>query len=242
MHRALTGLALLATACTPDASPVATARAAGGPDASGADAAEAAAPSLVADAGPARSSTLIVKREGGGVPAAQALRVLHVGDSMAPLVGNYLRPIFEASGRSYFIETVVSSSTLEWAGKGLLREAMYKYDPELILISLGSNELFDPKPARRGAAVEQMVTETRGRPCMWIGPPLWKQDSGFVEVLKTHLGHCQFFDSSRLELPRMADGRHPSWTGGWRWADAVWRELGGTEPVPTGSRPKLTPD
>ena len=89
------------------------------------------------------------------VPAAQASRVLHVGDSMAPLVGNYLRSIFSSSGRQYFLETVISSSTLDWAEKGLLREAMYKYDPEVVLISLGSNELFDPKPERRGPAVAQ---------------------------------------------------------------------------------------
>lgn len=241
MHRALPGLLLLA-ACNTEASPATTARAAAGPDASPSNAAPAAAPAAPSEAASAAARPLAIQRDGGTVPAAEALRVLHVGDSMAPLVGNYLRPIFDASRRSYFIETVVSSSTLDWAGKGLLREAMYKYDPELVLISLGSNELFDPKPARRGTAVEQMVGETRGRPCLWIGPPLWKKDTGFVDVLRKHLGHCRYFDSSRLDLPRMADGRHPSWTGGWRWADAVWRELGGVGPVPTGSGPKLKPE
>ncbi len=172
------------------------------------------------------------------VPAAQASRVLHVGDSMAPLVGNYLRSIFSSSGRQYFLETVISSSTLDWAEKGLLREAMYKYDPEVVLISLGSNELFDPKPERRGPAVAQIVAQTRGRPCLWIGPPLWKKDTGFTDVLQKNLGHCRYFDSSKLDLPRMEDGRHPSWAGGWRWADAVWRELGGTEAVPGNSHPK----
>lgn len=172
------------------------------------------------------------------MPAAQAARVLHVGDSMAPLVGNYLRPIFAQSGRQYFVESVVSSSTLDWAGKGLLREAMYKYDPEVVLISLGSNELFDPKPERRGPAVAQIVAHTRGRACLWISPPLWKKDAGFTDVLKKNLGHCRYFDSSRLDLPRMEDGRHPSWAGGWQWADAVWRELGGTQSVPGNSRAK----
>lgn len=167
--------------------------------------------------------------------------MLHVGDSMAPLVGNYLRPIFAKSGRGYWIESVVSSSTLEWAQKRLMQDAMFKYDPEVVLISLGSNELFDPRPERRGAAVKQIVTDTRGRPCLWIGPPLWKPDTGFIRVLRENLGHCRYFDSTKLDLPRMEDGRHPSWSAGWRWADAVWKELGGTEPVPTGSKPPLTP-
>jgi hypothetical protein len=176
-----------------------------------------------------------VRDDAGTRAAAVASRVLHVGDSMAPLVGNFLRPLFHKQGRNYWIETVVSSSTLEWAEKRLLQDAMYKYDPEVVIVSLGSNELFDPRPARRGPAVKQIVADTRGRPCLWIGPPLWKPDTGFIAVLKQNLGHCRYFDSSKLDLPRMEDGRHPSWTGGWRWADAVWRELGGTEPVPTGS-------
>jgi hypothetical protein len=194
-----------------------------------------------APASPARDADtssldlLTVQTDAGRVPASKATRVLHVGDSMAPLVGNYLRPIFARSGRNYWIEAVMSSSTLDWAGKRLLQDAMYRYDPELILISLGSNELFDPKPERRAGAVRQIVEDTRGRPCVWIGPPLWKPDAGFVKVLKNNLGHCRYFDSSKLDLPRMEDGRHPSWNGGWHWASAVWKALGGTEPVPTGN-------
>ncbi|MCA9633533.1 MAG: hypothetical protein KC766_38045 [Myxococcales bacterium] len=154
---------------------------------------------------------------------------------MVPLVGNYLRPIFQKDGRKYYIESVTSSSTLSWDNKRLLQDAMYKYDPDLILISLGSNELFDRNPQRRAPAIKRLVADTRGRPCLWIGPPAWKEDYGFIEVLKHNLGHCRYLDSVSLELPRMADGRHPSWTGGYRWAVAVWKELGGTEAVPDGN-------
>lgn len=192
-----------------------------------------AAPAAAPSADP--TGPLLLTTDAGLVPAAKAVRVLHVGDSMAPLVGNYLRSIFWRSGRNYWVEATVSSSTLDWAGKRLLQDAMYKYDPDLILISLGSNELFDPRPERRGPAVKQIVADTRGRPCLWIGPPLWKKDTGFIELLKQNLGHCRYFDSSKLELPRMEDGRHPSWTGGYQWAAAVWRTLGGTDSVPTGS-------
>lgn len=154
---------------------------------------------------------------------------------MVPLVGNYLRPIFQKDGRKYNIESVTSSSTLSWDNKRLLQDAMYKYDPDLILISLGSNELFDRNPGRRAPAIKRLVQDTRGRPCLWIGPPAWKEDYGFIEVLKQNLGHCRYLDSVALKLPRMADGRHPSWTGGYRWAVAVWKELGGTGEVPDGN-------
>lgn len=200
----------------------------------------AAEPPPVASAPPPPSATVEppassfdIPREGGLVAAAEAERVLHVGDSMVPLVGNYLRKLVWAKGRKYYIQSVASSSSLDWGQKRWLQDAMYKYDPDLVLISLGSNELFDPNPARRTSAVKQLVDDTRGRTCMWIGPPLWKKDTGFVEVVKKNLGHCRWFDSTALALPRMEDGRHPSWTGGWRWANSVWKTLGGTEQVPT---------
>lgn len=184
---------------------------------------------------PQKDGPLTIETDAGVVPAAKAQRILHVGDPMVPLVGNYLRPILQADGRKYYIDSVVSSSTLSWSNKRLLQDAMYKYDPDVILISLGSNELFDPTPERRVPAIKQIVEDTRGRPCLWIGPPAWKQDTGFLELLKKNLGHCRYFDSTKLNLPRMADGRHPDWTGGYRWASAVWKALGGTEPVPTGN-------
>jgi hypothetical protein len=197
-------------------------------------------PSAPASAAPAPVATtppvtpgFQIRREGGLVAAAEAERVLHVGDSMVPLVGNYLRKVVWAKGRKYYIQSVASSSSLDWGQKRWLQDAMYKYDPDLVLISLGSNELFDPNPARRTSAVQQLVDDTRGRTCMWIGPPLWKKDTGFVEVVKKNLGHCRWFDSTALSLPRMEDGRHPSWTGGWRWANSVWKTLGGIEQVPT---------
>ncbi len=169
--------------------------------------------------------------------AAKAARVLHVGDSMVPLVGNYLRPIFQARGDTYSIVSVTSTSTLDWGGeKRLLQKAMYKFNPQVVVISLGSNELFDPTPRRRARSIRQIVKDTRGRPCLWLGPPAWKKDLGFIDVLKNNLGHCRFLDSTRLKLPRMADGRHPNWTGGYRWASAAWKVLGGETPVPTGNR------
>jgi hypothetical protein len=184
---------------------------------------------------------LMIRREGGLVVAARAERVLHVGDSMAPLVGNYLRPMFSGE-RRYYVQSVPSTSTFDWGSKRLLQEAMYKYDPDLVLISLGSNELFDPNPERRAGAIRQIVEDTRGRPCLWIGPPLWKKDTGFLRVLEANLGHCRYFDSTSLRLPRMEDGRHPSWTGGYAWASAVWRALGGTEPVPTTTPLSVEPN
>jgi hypothetical protein len=189
----------------------------------------APAPAAAAD------EPLLMRTDAGLVPAARATRILHVGDSMVPLVGNYLRPVLQARGHTYDIVALTSSSTLEWGGpKRVLQDAMYRYDPEVVLISLGSNELFDTKFEERAPAVRQIVEDTRRRPCLWIGPPAWKKDYGFMEMVKKNLGHCRWFDSTALRLPRMKDGRHPTWGGSYRWASEVWKALGGTELVPTG--------
>jgi hypothetical protein len=201
-----------------------------------ADGAAAAAPGVTGNAPPATVDPLMIRTEAGLIPAAQAERVLHVGDSMVPLVANYLRQIYWADKRNYWVVSQESSTTLSWADDRLLQEAMYQYDPQVVLISLGSNELFVPDPARRAPAVRQLVKDTRGRPCMWISPPSWKKDTGILRVVRENLGHCRYFDSTDLDLPRMDDGRHPDWTGGYQWSKAVWQALGGTEPVPTSTR------
>ena len=155
---------------------------------------------------------------------------------MVPLVGNYLRPIVERRGNNYEIVSIESSRTLDWGGTGkLMQQAMSRHDPELILISLGSNELFEGDPAARAPHIRQIIVDTRGRPCVWISPPAWRKDFGFLDVVRKNLGQCRYFDSTRLKLSRMPDGRHPDWSGSWHWASAVWKALGGTESVPTGS-------
>jgi len=169
------------------------------------------------------------------IPAARAARILHAGDSMVPLVGNYLRRAVWDDKRDYWIEARDSSTTRTWAQEGLLRKAMYQYDPQVVLITLGSNELFDPTPEDRAQDIRQLVRDTRNRPCLWIAPPLWKKDRGFIRVLKANLGHCLYFDTNQLDLPRMEDGRHPDWSGGYKWALGIWHALGGVAPIPKNS-------
>ncbi len=221
---------------SPPAKPIASLHAAASalPSAAGSPALDAG-PQAIDQAALPADAPLTLLAEGGVRPAAQAERFLHVGDSMVPLVGNYLRPLVQGRGGKYFIDSVTSSSTLSWDNERRLQQAMYRYDPQVVLISLGSNELFDRTPERRAPAIQRLVADTRGRPCLWIGPPAWKKDFGFIEVLKSNLGHCRYLDSTALKLPRMEDGRHPSWSGSHRWATVTWQLLGGVEPVPTGS-------
>jgi len=177
---------------------------------------------------PATNGPLTLQRDGRRVPAARARKVLHFGDSMVPLVGNYLRPRFEAEGGHYEIVSTSSSATLSWVEGDLLRKTLAKHDPELVLISLGSNELYfvDDLP-QRAQAIQAIVREVGDRACLWIGPPSWAKARGFLDTLEANLGHCSYFDSAKLPMERQADGRHPTWGASHGWANHVWQRLGG---------------
>lgn len=171
---------------------------------------------------------LMLHRAGQPAPATQAQRVLHFGDSMVPLVANYLRPLVEKKGGRYEIVSTSSSTTLSWAEGQQLEELLRKHDPELVLISLGSNELFfedDLEP--RGKAVRSIVERVGSRACLWIGPPAWTKRRAFLDTLIGNLGSCRYFDSAVLKMDRQDDGRHPTWGASHAWAGKVWERLGG---------------
>ena len=172
--------------------------------------------------------------EGTAFEGHRAARVLHVGDSMAPLVGFYLRRAFLDAGRRYRLETVDSSRMTDWLKDQKLAELVQTNDPDLVLLSLGSNELFTPNPEGRAQVVAQVAAAVGGRPCLWIGPPAWARADAMLAVMERHSRPCRWFESRGLTLTRMADGRHPDWKGGWVWANAVWRTLGGAGEVPRG--------
>lgn len=175
-----------------------------------------------------KAERLTVRRAGQAVAAAKARAVLHVGDSMVPLVGNYLRPRFEQQGGKYEIISISSSTTLSWAEQAELKRALTEHDPELVLISLGSNELFFKDDLdERARAVRGIVEAVGGRSCLWIGPPSWAKVRGFLDVLEANLGPCRYFDSARIKMSRQEDGRHPTWAASAHWANLVWERLGG---------------
>jgi hypothetical protein len=196
------------------------------------------APTPVANAHPAASSPVemgaFVALAKSSEPAAKAHRVLHVGDSMVPLVANYIKPVVTRNGGSYESISISSSTTGSWAETHQLRDAVAKLDPDLVLISLGSNDLFVRDLDARARDIRQIVAEVGGRACLWVGPPAWAKDFGFLQTLRESAGGCGYFDSSVLRFERQADGRHPTWGSSYRWASAVWKRLGGTEDLPSG--------
>ncbi|WP_437718386.1 SGNH/GDSL hydrolase family protein [Sorangium sp. So ce448] len=161
--------------------------------------------------------------------------VLHVGDSFAVAgFAQALRPRMQEHRVRYAVKAETSSYTVTWASRMELLVA--NYQPDLVIISLGANEVENVNPPAHAGAIRRIVKAIGGRPCVWVSPPLWRKDTGIIDVIRTNSAPCRFFDSDALvpgPLPRQKDKIHPNEVGGARWAEAFWGWLT-AEHLPAG--------
>jgi acyl-CoA thioesterase-1 len=151
--------------------------------------------------------------------------VLHTGDSTVGGGHGFakaLRGRFEAEGARYISDTVNSATLLSGDVVTHIGSAVSRHQPDLVLINLGTNEVFVPAPEALEPRIRSIVKRIEGRDCVWIGPPTWNGDRGIVQVLRANAPPCRFFDSSNLELDRVRDGIHPTDRGGEQWAEKFW--------------------
>jgi hypothetical protein len=172
--------------------------------------------------------------------------VLHVGDSFAVAgFAQALRPRMEALHVRYAVKAETSSFTVTWAAK--MEKVVANFQPDLVIINLGANEVANTDPPTHAPAVRRIIKAIGGRPCVWVSPPLWRKDTGIIDVIRTNSAPCRFFDSDALvpgTIPRQKDKIHPNDVGGARWAEAFWGWLQAehlplaTEPSGETSRPR----
>lgn len=236
---ALAGVAVVSIACGAASPPGPSAAPAPAGPPPGAEPVAAAAPETPAPAAP---SGAVAEVQPAAPPAAPPeltvppnTAVLHIGDSFA-LAGfaQALRPRMEALRVRYAVKAETSSYTVTWASRMELLVA--NYQPDLVLISLGANEVENVNPPAHAGAVRRIVKAIGGRPCVWVSPPLWRKDTGIIDVIRTNSAPCRFFDSDALvpgPIPRKKDKIHPNGEGGARWADAFWSWLT-AEHLPAG--------
>jgi hypothetical protein len=163
---------------------------------------------------------------------------LHIGDSFT-LAGfaQALRPRMNALKARYEVRSEQSSYTIGWAAK--LERLVSDTQPDLVLITLGANEVSNVNPEGHAFAVRRIARIIGDRPCVWISPPLWRKDTGMIDVIRRNSAPCRFFDSDRLvpgPIPRQSDKIHPNAEGGAMWADAFWAWLQG-ERAPIAEEP-----
>ncbi len=148
-----------------------------------------------------------------------------------------LAPRFEALGAKYIQDAVTSAAIVTFDHQDHFAKMLAKDDPDLVIITLGANDVFLPSPSHVAKNVASIAKKTEGRKCFWIGPPVWKKDTGIVDVIRENCAPCVFYDSSSLKLERRADGIHPDDKGGEAWASAFWDFYNGGGSSPSHSSP-----
>jgi lysophospholipase L1-like esterase len=165
----------------------------------------------------------------GPVSVPRAAWVLHVGDSFvdASLKQN-LAGHLRAAGAQYVVRSTTASYTTTWAYSPVLDD-MLSRRPSLVIVTLGANEFDMPFAAAHARPIEIIARKIArsGATCIWTSPPMWKPDTGIVQVIHDHCAPCFFFDSDAVlgglaRSERRGDRIHPNPRGGARWADALW--------------------
>ena len=153
--------------------------------------------------------------------------VLQLGDSF---VGGYnglakaLAPRFEAMGAHFVRDWQDSVGIATYDHERRIENLLAKHKPDLVIVTLGANDVSVPFPAVLAKNVQSIARKVSsgGRACYWLAPPLWKMDTGIVEVILQNAAPCKVFDGSHLKLARGGDGIHPNDTGGETWAEAFF--------------------
>jgi lysophospholipase L1-like esterase len=164
--------------------------------------------------------------------APEGAWVLHIGDSFTDAwLKQNLGPRVRATGSHYVVDSETATYTTTWAFDRELDRLLARR-PSLVIVTLGANEVDMPVPGQHARAVEQLVRRIHasGASCVWMTPPLWKPDTGILQVIHDHCAPCLYFDSDAVlggltRDEREPDGIHPNKRGGKRWADAFWRWL-----------------
>jgi lysophospholipase L1-like esterase len=164
--------------------------------------------------------------------------VLHVGDSFAGALGVPLGQRLKARGLRSVLEFQTSSYVPTWASGTELPLYVARYNPDLVIVTLGANEFELANPEQRASSVRKLVRVLGGRPCVWVSPPRWKQDTGILAVIRENVKPCRYLDSDAIvhDVPRKRDKIHPNDAGREAWADAVLAWLM-HERRPDGERP-----
>ena len=161
--------------------------------------------------------------------------VLHAGDSMVGGNGGLAKGLsehFRSEGAKFVRDAEVSVSIRKYSQAPRFRRLLDHFKPDIVILTLGANDVFLPYPEAYGPYVESIVKTVGERECYWVGPPTWKPDTGIVAVIREHAGHCKFFDSSHLDIARAKDRIHPNDEGGAEWAGQFWSFFQGKPPIP----------
>lgn len=189
------------------------------------------------------ADTVAVDPASAGSEEQHIRKVLFIGDSMTGWMAERLNAYGVKDG--FEVATVVwdGSTIRKWGASSALAGMISEQHPDVVLISLGMNELFERNPASAlGSRLDSIIAALGSTPYLWIGPPSWPghaEGEKLVEWLSDTLGPGRFFNSFSLSIPRQSKNNpHPTREGIIKWIDNL------VEWIPENTDlkfPRLTP-
>lgn len=162
--------------------------------------------------------------------------VLHIGDSFAGALGVPLNEELRSRGLVSHLRFKTASFIPNWAGGYDLGAYIAQLKPDLVLITLGANEMAMKDPTLRVPLIKKIVKRLNGTPCVWIATPLWGMDNGLMDLIRDNSAPCRFMDTNTIHpgMPRLSDKIHPTIAARKGWAKVVveWLQKE-REPTPT---------
>lgn len=184
----------------------------------------AEAGALALDAGTISDAGSAADTERAARPAPRL--VLHAGDSMVGGTGGLttaLEAKYKPLGSKFVRDWQVSVSIQTYARSKHFSELLAKYDPDLVILTLGANDMLVPFPQSLASFIQAIAKKVAPRECYWLTPIPWTKDIALIQVIKDNAAPCKVFDGSALKIQRAGDGIHPTDKGGAEWAAAFFR-------------------
>lgn len=164
------------------------------------------------------------------VPDWRNAKILHIGDSHVSRgftagLARHLRSV----GAQYEPKGWIGSRTKSWVVSGKARRLMESFHPNVVIVTLGTNEMGCRTPASHISWIRALVNKIGNRTCYWVGPPPLLEDAhGYNELVRKEVSPCRFFDSRVLEVKRKPEGVfHLSRNEGEVWAELIWKWMNG---------------
>ena len=159
--------------------------------------------------------------------------VLHLGDSMVGGYGGLTRALeakFKDLGSRWVKDWQEGVGIVMFDRGHRLDDLLAKHKPDLVILTLGANDVTIPHPAALAPSVRSLARKMSagGRECYWTLPPMWRKDTGILDVIKQNAAPCKVFDATGIKIGRARDGIHPNDQGGAEWAEAFFAFYRGT--------------
>lgn len=160
-------------------------------------------------------------------------KVLLIGDSLAVGMKPRFLTLAKNAGYSAAAQAEVGTTIKTW--KSRVASVLQKEKPDLVLISLGTNDsvLADPKAEKADAVELLSAISGAGAKAAWVGPPTMPPKNTLnvpmqIDVVANMLQPLvgDYYDSRVLNIPRGGDRIHPASSAAYAdWFDAVWKWL-----------------